>query len=216
MTKLTSAEARSIASSLWGTINTSYRTNTRSAYFFSCAGHGGFIVDESAIPAHKREWVEKYVAKEEAIRYINVHSGKSTLMHGYRTRSTRMSYQATEMVKFYIFEEDCAYAIAVMCGINLTKNPIKEGDARLTFWNWYDETNPVVANRKLVEEKRRNGDPDLIISASGTWKTGIEGVTEVITADRKVHLVRGYKNARDEYNEPYLSLCEEILEMETA
>lgn len=212
---LKSSEARSIAAALWGTVNTSYRTNTRGAYYYSCAGHGGFIVAEEAIPAHKREWVEKYVAKESAIRYIG-RSGKSTLMHGYRTRSTRMTYNQTESVSFYIFEEDCAYAIAVMVGINLTKHPVKEGDARLTFWNWYDESNPVVANRKLVAEKRKNGDSDLIVSASGTWKTGIEGVTEVITADGKVHLVRGYKNARDEYNEPYLSLCEEIFEMEEA
>lgn len=205
---LKSAEARGIARALWGDVNSTYRTNTRGAFYYSCAGHGGFIVSENVIPEVKREWVQKYVHKENATRYIS-RSGKSVLMHGYRTRGARMTYVKTEEVKFYIFEEDVAWCIAVMLGINLTKHPMKEGDARLAFWNWYDEKNPVVARRKEVDQMRKDQDPDLIISASRLE----DGKTSVLTADYKRHVVCGYDKANDEYGNPFLSNCE-IVEKE--
>lgn len=208
---LKSSEARSIAHALWGKVNNTEKTNVKGAYWFNCEGHGGFIVAAEAIEENNRVWVENYIKKESAIRYV-ARSGKSVLMHGYRTRSARLAYYMTENVEFYIFEEDCAWAIAALVGISF-KKPHKSQEeyikeARSIFWSWYDKENPVVANRKLVEEKWKNGDPDLIISACGSWKTGIEGVTQVTTADRKVHLVRGYNKARDEYGDSYLSLCE--------
>ena len=200
---LKSSEARSIAHGMWGEVNGTYRTNTRGAFYFSCSGHGGFIVSAELLKNYP--WVDKYVTKVSAIRYSN--DTKSTLMHPYRRNSSRMSYNSTENVEWYAFEEDCDYAIAVMCGINLTKHPIKEGDARLTFYHNHHENNPKVAEYKRVQTLRENGDPDLIVSASGTWKTGVEGVTEVTTADRETHLVTGYDSAKDAYGNPYLSNC---------
>lgn len=201
-------EARSIATALWGKINVSYRTNKIGAYYFSCEGHGGFVVSAELLDC--APWITKYQEKETAKRYIG--GKKETLMHPYRTKSTRMLWHTVKTVEFFVFEEDCAYALAVLAGINLKENPIKEGDARKVFWDWYDTNNPIVANRKLVDQKRENGDSDLIISASGSWKTGIEGVCEVITADNKKHYVSGYENAWDEYGVPYLSRCK-IYEM---
>ena len=208
MTRLTASEARSIAASLWGKINHTYKTNIMGAYCFSCEGHGGFIVAKESSPESMLEFVGKYIGMETAIRYINDSMGQSALMYSGRHRGRKMNYNRTETVEYFVFEEDCAYTVAILAGINLKDKPIKESDAKQSFWAWYDEKNPAVQNRRIVEEKRRNGDPDLIVSAAGSWKTGIEGVCEVITADHRTHLVQGYDSCRDEYGEPYLSRCQ--------
>lgn len=209
MAHLTASEARAIATALWGKVNHTYKTNTIGAFCFSCEGHGGFIVASESIPQDKRQFVDRYISKETGTRYIDKARNKTCFMHPYRIRNGRRGFwNHSEEVSFYVFEEHCDYAIAVLAGINLTKHPIDENNAKTTFWNWYDETNPVVKNRELVKQKRQNNDPDLIISASGEWKTGIDGVTEVITADNKKHLVKGYDKASDKYGEKYLSLCE--------
>jgi hypothetical protein len=200
---LTSAEARSIARALWGEVNGSQRTNTKGAFWFDCSGHGGFIVSADIFGPTKREWIEKYVSVESAIRYIG--NKRSVLMHGYRTRGARLAYHSTENVEFYIFEEDCAWAVAALAGITLKSAPDMADQAKDTFWRWYDESNPEVANRKEVDRKRAEGDGDLIISAVMTDEPG---VTKVWTANNQIHYVRGYDKARDEYNTPYLSLCE--------
>ena len=205
---LTAAEARSVATALWGKINTTYKTNTKNAYCFSCEGHGGFIVAKQSIPQDKIDFVNKYIQPYSGDRHTD-NRGKTCFMHHARIRNGRRGHWvAQDTIEYYVFEEDSDYSIAVLAGINLKKDPISQETAQNTFYNWYDETNPKVINRKLVEEKRINGDPDLIISASGSWKTNIEGVCEVITADGKKHLVKGYDKCRDEFNEPYLSGCE--------
>lgn len=100
---LTSAEARGIASALWGEVNGTERTNKRGAYWFNCAGHGGMIVSAEVIDMlGARAWVDKYVSRETAIRYVG--SKKSTLMHPYRTRSSRLRWERKEQVDFYVFE----------------------------------------------------------------------------------------------------------------
>jgi len=216
MTRLTSAEARAIAIAMWGKINHTYKTNTVGAYYFSCEGHGGFVVAKNSIPKDQREFVEKHIRAESGTRYIDNIKDKTCFMHPYRVRNGRRGHwNDSEEVPFYIFEEDCAYSIAVLAGINLKANPIELRHAKATFWNWHDETNPVVQNRIIVQEKRQNGDPDLIISAAGDWHTGIEGVCEVTTADRVTHLVQDYDKSRDEYGQPYLSRCT-VYELEPA
>jgi hypothetical protein len=206
MALLKASEARGIARALWGEVNASYRTNAVGAFYYSCSGHGGFII--SADLVNIQSWVENYVRKETAIRYID-RNGKSVLMHPYRTRSARLAYVKTETVEFYVFEEDCAWSVAVLLGFKLKKNSPTMEQARDTFWNWYDETNPVVKNRIEVEEKRKNKDPDLIVAASSVdWDAG---TTKVWVADGEKYIVKGYDQCRDEYGTPYLSNTE-ILE----
>lgn len=207
MSQITAAEARAIATAMWGKINHTYKTNTKGAYCFSCEGHGGFIVATESIPNNQRDFVNKYSREYEAIRYTNTNTNKSRLMHHARIRGARFAYNKTENIKYYIFEEDCEYCIAVLAGINLKTTPIQIQDAKQTFWNWYDTNNPSVTHRKMVEQKRKNNDSDLIISAAGEWKTKNKDITEVTTADGKTHLVRNYNLARDEFGTPWLHLC---------
>jgi len=153
-----------------------------------------------------RAWIEKYVSKETAIRYVG--AKKSTLMHPYRTRGSKLWWDRKEQVDFYVFEEDCAWSVAALAGITLklpetAKNSMM-AQAKDTFWRWYDEVNPEVRNRKEVDRKRAEGDPDLIIAASAEG----DGVVKVWTADNEIHYVRGYDKARDEFGTHYLSLCE--------
>lgn len=208
MRKLSSKESRSIATSLWGKINHTYKTNTANAYCFSCEGHGGFIVAEESIPQDKKEFVEKYIQKETGILYSHSETNKSRFMHHARTRGARFSYNQTDTINYYVFEEDCAYCFAILCGINLKENPISIEDAKKSFWEWYDENNPKNIHKKMVEEKRNNGDKDLIISACGEWKTGMKNIVEVITAAGEKYLVKNYEKCFDEYNTPWLSQCE--------
>lgn len=203
MARLTAAEARSIATAMWGKINASYSTNTIGAYCFSCEGHGGFIVAKESIS--DATMIADFIQPHMAIRYSG--PTRAVLMHHARTRGARLAYNKTENVEYYVFEEDSDYCLAVKAGINLKDKPIKIEDADATFWHWYDIKNPAVMARKDADDKRKNGDSDLIISASGAWKTKIEGVCEVITADHAVHLVTGYDTARDEYGNPWLSRC---------
>lgn len=202
MTKLTASEARSIAHGMWGKVNHTYKMNTRGSYGFSCEGHGGFIVAYESIPEDRREFVEKYNSHNSGIRYSHTVTGKSRFMHHCRIRGARLSYNKTEDIKYYVFEEDSAYAIMVLCGINLKENPIPIEDAETCFYNWYSETNPVVANRAIVEQKRKEGDPDLIVAASR-----VDNGVKVWTADDKQYIVSNYGESRDEFNTPYLSRC---------
>jgi len=202
---LTSSEARGIASALWGKVNNTYRTNTKGGFAYSCEGHGGFIVSADSVNHHS--WIEKYVSKQSAIRYTNERTGKSSLMHPYRTRSTRMTYTKTETVEFFVFEEDCDFSVAVILGVNLLKNRISMESARDSFWAWHDEENPVVQNRIEIDRKRKEGDDDLIVSALRQD----DGNTLVWTASNDKYIVSGYGDSRDQYGTPYLSNCE-ILE----
>lgn len=212
MERLVSKEARAIATAMWGKINHTYKTNTAGAYCFSCEGHGGFIVAYESIPEDKREFVEKYIQHETGTRYTDL-DNKTCFMHPYRTRNGRRGYWiAQDEIRYYVFEEDCAYSIAVLCGINLKQNPIDINTAKDTFYNWYDENNPKVMYRKNIEQKRKDGDADLIISACGEWHTGDPELVEVTTADMKKYLVKKYENCRDQYGTPWLSLCEAVRE----
>lgn len=201
MAYMTASIARSVAESKWGRGGTkSYRTNRKGVYYFSCAGHGGYVLPASVLTDEEYESVVRYVSPHEADVYYN--SNKVVYMHPFRSKGGRISYPyETAKEKFFLFEEDCDWAVLEkFTGIRL-KNYSTNSDYQATFWAWFDENNPVVKNRKEVEQKRKNGDPDLITSASRQN----DGTVAVFTADEKRHIVTEYN--RDEYGVPYLSLC---------
>ncbi len=114
------SEARNIAESLWGSGGTtSYATNRNGAFYFSCSGHGGFVISANALTATERKAIDQYCQAERGIRYI-ARNGKSTLMHAFRKRGTRIAYAYTVQCDFYIFEEDCDWSIVItQTGIRL-------------------------------------------------------------------------------------------------
>lgn len=211
MAYMTASIARNIAESMWGTGGTSSSKTTRKGvYFFSCAGHGGYVLPATALSETEYNAIKQYIQPEEATVYISQINGKVVYMHPYRTRSSKIFKPWTiEKEEYFVFEEDCAWSILEkFTDIRLKKRSNDhEKYINQTFWNWFDMTNPVVANRELIDQKRKNGDPDLIISAYGSPET------EVITAEQKKYIVTGYRNAMDEFNTPYLSLCETVKEV---
>lgn len=108
---LTHTEARNIAESLWGTGGThSYKCNRRGAFYFSCAGHGGYIVDAAALSDSERAQVTRYVCTEKYDRYS--WGKRSRFMHPYRRRGARVPFDCARVTgAFLIFEEDCDWSV---------------------------------------------------------------------------------------------------------
>jgi len=214
MAYLKAAMARQIAEARWGRGGTTtYKTNRKGTYYFSCAGHGGFVIPVDALTEKEYADISQYVETYESDVYISNDTNKVLVyIHPFRVNRSRLGYvgpngyrQETE--KFLLLEEDCDWALAVkFAGIKV--EGMTEENAENTFYNWYDESNPVVRARKAADEARKNRDPNLIIAASGMD----DGRVKVWTADDKQYYVRGYDKARDEYNTPWLSRCEEVFE----
>lgn len=106
------SEARSIAESLWGTGGThSYRTNRRGAFYFSCSGHGGYVIDSTAFSGEELAAIAPHVSVTDTytrfswVKYNRFH-------HSYKRRATRYAGRATiTNGTFLVFEEDCDWSI---------------------------------------------------------------------------------------------------------
>jgi hypothetical protein len=215
---LTSSLARQTAEARWGRGGTTaYKTNRRGAYYFSCAGHGGFVLSAKALSQTEYESISKYATPEVMTVYVANDDDRVLLAyHPFRRNSGRLSYSGkmgyrVEKEEIFLLEEDCDWCLAVIfAGIVIEKMTIEA--ATTTFFNWFDENNPVVAARKRVEKLRAEGDADLIIAASGLD----DGLVKVWTADDLQYIVRGYAQARDEFGTPWLSNCELINKLEDA
>lgn len=212
---LTSALARATAEARWGRGGTAaYKTNRKGAYYFSCAGHGGFVISAKALTASEYEAISKYVTPEVMTVYIDNETDAVLLAyHPFRQNAGKLrglgskGYRA-EKEELFLLEEDCAWALAVVLAGIMTPDMTKEA-AEKTFYNWYDERNPAVVARERVAKLRASKDGDLIVAASGIG----EGLVKVWTADEKTHVVKGYDKARDEFGTPWLSRCV-VVEME--
>lgn len=205
MLTLDSARARGIAEAMWGRGNTSaVRTNRKGAYYFSCAGHGGFVIDREAFTQAERDKIDRYGEPERAVAYVL--DGKvCAYAHPYRRKSSKVSAHATQVsTGFYVFEEDCSWCLPVkFAGITTAQHIIPH--AENTFWHWYDEKNPAVVERKRVAALREAGDPDLITSALAQ-----KGYTKVWCADDRSYFVDGYDDCRDDFGNPWLSRCTNV------
>lgn len=214
---LTSALARATAEARWGRGGTTaYKTNRKGAYYFSCAGHGGFVISAKALSASEYEALSKYVTPEVMTVYIaNEDNSVLLAFHPFRLKSGKLPYAGplghrVEKEELFLLEEDCDWSLAVILAGIMTPDMTKEA-AEKTFYDWYDENNPAVVARERVAKLRTEGDSDLIIAASGM--TG--DLVKVWTADDKIHVVKGYNMARDEFGTPWLSRCV-VVELEGA
>lgn len=212
---LTSAIARATAEARWGRGGTSaYKTNRKGAYYFSCAGHGGFVISAKALTASEYEAISKHVTPEVMTVYLDNETDTMLLAyHPFRQNAGRLrgvgskGYRV-EKEELFLLEEDCDWSLAVkFAGIKI-KNMTEEG-AEKTFYDWFDESNPAVVARSRVTKLRAAKDNDLIIAASRMDN----GLVKVWTADDKTHVVKGYDQARDEFGTPWLSRCV-VVEME--
>ncbi|MER8983945.1 hypothetical protein [Mesorhizobium sp. M0843] len=132
---LTHSQARSIAEALWGTGGTnSSRTNRAGAFYFSCSGHGGFVIDARALTHEEYLKFRLHKDPEQAQDY-----GKA-IMHEYRRRSFKVTpTQLANMqdFEFFVLEEDCDWCIApLMAGIRTLDGYMTDEAAQNTFDRW--------------------------------------------------------------------------------
>lgn len=214
---LTSSLARATAEANWGRGGTTaYKTNRKGAYYFSCSGHGGFVISAKALTPAEYEAISKYATPEKMTVYVANEDDRVLLaFHPFRRNSGKLPYAGpmghrVEKEEIFLLEEDCDWSLAVVLAGIMTANMTKEA-ATVTFYNWYDESNPAVVARERVSKLRASKDGDLIVAASGLS----DGLVKVWTADDKIHVVRGYGNARDEFGNPWLSRCV-VVELEGA
>jgi hypothetical protein len=209
---LTASLARQMAESQWGRGGTSsYRTNRKGAYYYSCSSHGGFVISAAALSPDEYKAIRQYVEPEVMSVYLdNLDDRVLLAYHPFRQNGAKLwgvsakGYRV-EKEEIFLLEEDCDWSLAVLfAGITVQGMTLEK--ANDTFFRWYDMTNPVVAERKRVDELRKNGDSDLIVAASRIEND----LVKVWTADENTYVVRGYGKARDEFGTPWLSRCEVV------
>lgn len=63
--------ARHIAEMMWGTGGTSsYRTNRRGAYYYSCSSHGGYVVDSRVLSQREIARIDRYIRPDMLRLYL--------------------------------------------------------------------------------------------------------------------------------------------------
>lgn len=119
--------ARNIAELRWGRGGTTaYRTNRRGAYYHSCSGHGGYVVDSRCLTEAERVEIDKHI-KPEPLRLLVQHrDGTGDVVIGvdcvyfqsigpYKQKSYRYIPRLGEVewqdLSVYLFEEDCDWAV---------------------------------------------------------------------------------------------------------
>jgi hypothetical protein len=122
--------ARHIAKLSWGEVNESYRTNRRGAYYYSCSGHGGYVVDSRCLTPKERAKIDKYT-QPYPLRILVQHrdgSGGDVVIgvdcREFISCGTKASFRGKayryypslgaiewQELPVYIFEEDCDWAV---------------------------------------------------------------------------------------------------------
>lgn len=112
--RLTSSRARALAEGNWGRGGTnSSRTNTKGAYYYSCSGHGGYVVDGAALTPEQRTEIEKYV-QPQIVQCVVRGDTVDLMENPFSNRAQRYpSRPGQTIVKhpIYFFEEDCDWAV---------------------------------------------------------------------------------------------------------
>lgn len=95
----------------WGEINCSKKTNQKYTYYFSCSGHGWFVVAYDMLTPKQKQSLIHFYKWENNIPFDTVAydalTNKAKAWCKYMSQSTRFNN-----VRFVCFEEDCEWAIA--------------------------------------------------------------------------------------------------------
>jgi len=110
------SQARGIAEALWGKGGTnSERCNRPGAFYFSCSGHGGYVVDASILTEQERAKIEE-VRSPEPVKILvqgNRVIGVSNPFTGSRSFRYNSAFGTPEWRAHpvFLFEEDCDWSI---------------------------------------------------------------------------------------------------------
>lgn len=134
------SQARSIAEGLWGRGGTnSEPTNRNGAFYFSCSGHGGFVIDVNCLTDDELIKISDHVEIETATQYR--FGRKRTFMHPYREKGAKVSLMATvDTIRFIVLEEDCAWCLAYkFTGIQHKNKPARPDYVEELFNRYYKD-----------------------------------------------------------------------------
>jgi len=140
--------ARLIAEKMWGTGGTrAYKTNRKGAYYYSCAGHGGYIVKSEALSETEKENVKKYwgggyvlyLLTDQDTREVYgvdyAHVPASNVKRSNKGFKVKLgAHVKWEKYIFYVFEEDCDWSILEkFTDVRLKDNPSTEEQIESSF-----------------------------------------------------------------------------------
>jgi hypothetical protein len=121
--KITYSIAKTLAEQSWGRGGTSsYKTTRNGVFYFSCSGHGGYIVNASSLSAKERSDIEA-VTKPEILRIAVQHyfDGSGSFVIGcvgpenFKRKSIRYFFHLGPVqwqdYEYFVFEEDCEWSI---------------------------------------------------------------------------------------------------------
>jgi hypothetical protein len=122
--------AYSIAEMSWGSGGThAYRCNRRGAYYYSCSGHGGYVVDSRCLTRKERAKIERHIKPIDlrllvqrrngnghrfviGVSMLNVpRSGCRLRSQSFFNYSPRLGPIEWVDLPVYLFEEDCDWAV---------------------------------------------------------------------------------------------------------
>ena len=134
------SQARTIAEQRWGTGGThSYRTNRVGAFYFSCSGHGGFVIDARAFTPEERAKIDAYLTPDIGYEAVGIASG---VVYGFASPFRRRSRSVTVReaahwveTPVYLAEEDADWSVPVlMAGIMATGMTPEAAQACFDRW----------------------------------------------------------------------------------
>ena len=138
MKLLSHAQGRYLAESLWGPYGTTaYRTNRRGAFYFSCSGHGGYVIDDRALTDDERKKLTGAgfsLEKCWGVRNINgdivtVRHPYSEVQHPRKITYTMGREYVDRDIPVWVFEEDCDWAaVQVYTGIRSAGFSLPDGE----------------------------------------------------------------------------------------
>lgn len=119
MKLLSHSQARYIAESLWGPRGTTaYRTNRRGAFYFSCSGHGGYVIDDRTLTDQERAALlhagftpdSCWGVRNKDGDILKVRHPHSQVNHRSITYQLGSGEYSDHNIPVWIFEEDCDWA----------------------------------------------------------------------------------------------------------
>ncbi len=150
--KIDSSLAKTLAEQAWGRGGThSYKTNRKGVYYFSCSGHGGYIVDLKRLSASEIEAIKEHI-NLSTLRMVIQDTEEGEVILSIRgddcLKRTPVKYNPAKgnaswkTYDYFVFEEDCAWSILEKFtdirseGFSLSKEE-REQVINDTFNRWY-------------------------------------------------------------------------------
>lgn len=149
---LSPGKARRFAETAWGRGGTkALKTTRKGVYYFSCSGHGGYVVDASRLSKEEYDAIRPFARPDNCLVVYLRNSGKVTFWQNpwSVSKQSYKIYQDSEKIyrEVFFFEEDCAWSILE----KFTNIRLKESSHKLSkkeydayveeqFTHWFGDT----------------------------------------------------------------------------